>query len=225
MFFFLIVQDIYPEGGFFKSHKDTPHVSLGANHLGSLVVILPFPFTGGKLVIKQGHREEVVDANSEGKITKQQEEGGEAQMEGIKVKWAAFFGDCNHWIEPVTSGFRITLTYHLYTSMNLPSTFSPEKEPIYLYLRDLLTNNDIVGKCSCYQSTVINISLDGENYGFVLRHEYSSVELGIAESAPLLILRGSDAILYSAAISLELKVKFRAVFPYEGPFYYGAFIC
>jgi hypothetical protein len=52
----LIKKDIYPPGGFLKKHKDTPH---GANHLGSLVVVLSYPHEGGKLVIKQGHKEDV----------------------------------------------------------------------------------------------------------------------------------------------------------------------
>jgi hypothetical protein len=45
--------NVYPEGGFFKPHRDTPK---GGRHIGSLVVCLPSNFEGGELVVKQGTR-------------------------------------------------------------------------------------------------------------------------------------------------------------------------
>jgi hypothetical protein len=30
------------------------------------------------------------------------------------VRWTAFYSDCLHEVEPVTSGYRVTLTYNLY---------------------------------------------------------------------------------------------------------------
>ena len=30
------------------------------------------------------------------------------------VQWAAFYSDCEHEVLPVTSGYRVTLTYNLY---------------------------------------------------------------------------------------------------------------
>ena len=38
--------NIYEKGGHFKKHKDTPR---GATSFGSLVIMLPVPFSGGKL--------------------------------------------------------------------------------------------------------------------------------------------------------------------------------
>lgn len=30
------------------------------------------------------------------------------------IQWAAFYSDCEHEVLPVTSGYRVTLTYNLY---------------------------------------------------------------------------------------------------------------
>ena len=78
---------IYPPGGHFDAHKDTPH---GSRHIGSAIVQLPTAFTGGKLVVEhQGDRKEVTTG----------------------ACFAAWYTDCKHWIEPVESGHRIVLQY------------------------------------------------------------------------------------------------------------------
>ena len=33
---------------------------------------------------------------------------------GRQLQWAAFFGNCEHEVSPVTVGYRCTLTYNLY---------------------------------------------------------------------------------------------------------------
>jgi hypothetical protein len=39
------------------------------------------------------------------------------------AQWAAFYSDCEHEVLPVTSGYRVTLTYNLYydEDPNIPS--------------------------------------------------------------------------------------------------------
>lgn len=69
--------------------------------------------------------------------------GGDKKKE--VVKWIAFFGDCDHWIEPVTSGYRVTLTYHLFASMKVTSTSSVVTEPIYSLLREKMVTNQKPG--------------------------------------------------------------------------------
>jgi hypothetical protein len=32
------------------------------------------------------------------------------------IQWAAFYSDCEHEVLPVTSGYRVTITYNLYFS-------------------------------------------------------------------------------------------------------------
>ena len=36
------------------------------------------------------------------------------------IQWAAFYSDCEHEVLPVTSGYRVTLTYNLYLNKTDP---------------------------------------------------------------------------------------------------------
>ncbi|KAL6069936.1 Fe2OG dioxygenase domain-containing protein [Balamuthia mandrillaris] len=111
--------NIYPKGGHFKAHVDTPR---GDSMFGSLVVCLPAAFQGGQLVVRHAQSEVVFDLSSR-RSTKKSEmvkeeaprEGEDLTELGCEVKWAAFYSDCEHEILPVTEGHRITLTYNLYS--------------------------------------------------------------------------------------------------------------
>ena len=84
---------MYKKGGFFLSHVDTLH---GKNHVGTLVVSLPSPYTGGELCVRTGgHEDELVMRN----------DGG--------LSFAAFFTDCEHEVKMVSKGTRIVLQYDL----------------------------------------------------------------------------------------------------------------
>lgn len=66
---------------------------------GTLVVCLPSKFTGGALVLEHKNG------------TKRFE--WERACED-NIQWAAFYGDVVHYIEEVTDGHRITISYKLY---------------------------------------------------------------------------------------------------------------
>jgi predicted 2-oxoglutarate/Fe(II)-dependent dioxygenase YbiX len=83
---------VYEPGQFFVPHQDSEKDD---TMVGTLVVTLPSTYTGGALVI---------------------DDGGEAvTYRGSKVALTlvAFYADCRHEVRPVTSGYRITLTYNL----------------------------------------------------------------------------------------------------------------
>ncbi|TPX67397.1 hypothetical protein SpCBS45565_g03829 [Spizellomyces sp. 'palustris'] len=88
--------NIYQEGGFFKAHKDTPR---GNGMFGSLVICLDQPYTGGNFVVT--HKKQTLQC------------GNDAIQEDY-IQWFAFYSDCTHEVEQVTSGNRISLTYNLY---------------------------------------------------------------------------------------------------------------
>jgi hypothetical protein len=83
---------VYAPGQFFLPHQDS---ETSDAMVGSLVVSLPSTFTGGALQVHQG--------------------GRTASYRGSKtsLSFVAFYGDCRHEIKPVTSGFRVVLTYDL----------------------------------------------------------------------------------------------------------------
>ncbi|KAL4947100.1 hypothetical protein BDW69DRAFT_199901 [Aspergillus filifer] len=69
------------------------------NQIGSLVVCLPSKFKGGKFKVQHAGQHSGFDWSSKSDST---------------IQWVAFYSDCEHEIETVTEGERITLTYNLY---------------------------------------------------------------------------------------------------------------
>lgn len=95
--------NVYGRGGHFVVHKDTPREP---SVFGTLVVCLPLPFSGGRLVVEQQSRATF-------DWERRSYWGSSPETEARRICWAAFFGDVDHHIETVTSGCRATLTYEL----------------------------------------------------------------------------------------------------------------
>ena len=87
---------VYPKGGKFARHKDTPRT---ANLVGTLVVGLPIAHEGGQFEIVDSGKPHVVDWSK--------------QQDPSSVRWVALFSDLDHAVKPVTSGERVTLVYSL----------------------------------------------------------------------------------------------------------------
>lgn len=86
---------LYEEGGHFKRHQDTEK-ELGM--FGSLIVQLPAAHEGGHLVVE--HAADV-------KRFRFDEESADVGY------YTAFYADCEHILEPVTSGLRLALAFNL----------------------------------------------------------------------------------------------------------------
>ncbi|MEZ4296498.1 MAG: 2OG-Fe(II) oxygenase [Polyangiaceae bacterium] len=86
---------VYGPGQFFATHQDSERSD---DMVGSLVVTLPSSFSGGAVVVEHRKSKKVFRADKLGK-------------KGLSL--LAFYADCHHRVEPVTSGFRVVLTYHL----------------------------------------------------------------------------------------------------------------
>lgn len=87
---------VYEKGGFFLPHRDSEKHD---RMVASLIAVLPNPFEGGTLVVRHGPAEQKIlfrDAAS-----------------GTGACFAAFYADCEHEVERVTSGVRIALAYNL----------------------------------------------------------------------------------------------------------------
>lgn len=138
--------------GRFKKHVDTPR---SPEQFGSLVVCLPvehkgmYAFikadvfrieahavsAGGQLVVRYGGKDVVFDCSQEAS-------SGQAP----KIRWAAFYSDCEHEVLPVTSGHRVTLTYNLYATKGLGalagsvSGLDASKFPVYQSMKQAITD-------------------------------------------------------------------------------------
>ena len=88
---------IYGKGGHFKAHRDTEKL---AAMFGTLIVALPSAHQGGRLSIRHDGREIEVDFSRDEHVH--------------EFQHAAFFADCEHEVEPVSSGYRCCLIYNLH---------------------------------------------------------------------------------------------------------------
>ena len=184
--FFVLLHCILGEGDFFKTHKDTPR---GQNMFGSLVVVLPTAHEGGQLVLRQEEKEWTLDFTDKF-----------AAATEPSVYFVAFFGDIEHEVLPVTSGYRVTLTYNLYhKSPHLSMSLIPT--PFHLKLKKAFV--DLVNDKS--------ILPNGGYFGFGLTHEY--VHTGRRMLAQAMgQLKGSDRALVDVCDELGLDYSLRFLY-------------
>lgn len=72
-----------------------------------------------------------------------------AETDLNSIHWAAFYGDCEHEVLEVTSGYRITLAYNLYYSSIGPLAqpiADPRHLPLYRIFADTLRNASFMPK-------------------------------------------------------------------------------
>ena len=140
--------NIYPAGGFFKPHVDTPQ---SGQMIGSLVVCLPTQFSGGDLAVR--HQNEEIRYNWSSDVPN-------------CLSWAMFFSDIEHEVLPVTEGYRVTLTYNLHYCYSPTSAVIHIKDiPFCRMLKEALVDptfmpgGGILG-FNCHYSYVFDVHWD-----------------------------------------------------------------
>ena len=91
---------VYPAGGHFAPHKDTPR---SPDLVGTLIVGLPVAHTGGAFSVDDGTGPHEFDWSTE----------PDRRPDLGQLRWVAVFGDVDHEVKSVTSGARVTLVYAL----------------------------------------------------------------------------------------------------------------
>ena len=89
---------VYEKGSFFAPHRDSEK---SERMFATLVVCLPSRHAGGTLIVTHDGQTRRIELG-----------GADAPF---KIRYAAFFADCQHEVLPVTSGHRICLVYNLAT--------------------------------------------------------------------------------------------------------------
>eukprot|EP00731_Ephydatia_muelleri_P032683 Em0024g227a len=171
--------NIYGAGGHFRSHMDTPK---SKEMFGSLVVCLPTQFTGGSLVTHHHGNKVNFDWSST------------PDQPSRKIKWASFFSNVEHEILPVTSGYRVTLTYNLYgmqADAVAPLISNPEIARFKHFLVEAIANPHFMRK--------------GCILGFRCQHKYIFAYLNSVDHLPL-TLKGADYCIYAEVRSLGIPV-------------------
>jgi 2OG-Fe(II) oxygenase superfamily len=86
---------VYEPGQFFAPHQDSERSD---DMVGSLVITLPSTSTGGQVAVEHQKEKKVFRGAKRGPTD---------------LSLLAFYADCRHEVKPITSGWRIVLTYHL----------------------------------------------------------------------------------------------------------------
>ncbi|TMW59191.1 hypothetical protein Poli38472_007336 [Pythium oligandrum] len=176
--------NIYGPGGFFKKHVDKPH---GSDVFATLIVCLPSQFSGGALTVRHNGEEDCMAWGDKGSTTSN------------TLRWGAFFSDCEHWIDEVTSGVLITLTYQLeyITSLQMPLSVDP------------IEGNLLLEKLQEALQTP-SFAPQGTTLGVGLAHLYA-----IDESQCISMLKGADQVWQEALQLLGLRYKLALAFKPE----------
>lgn len=188
------------EQSFFKPHKDTPR---GESFFGTLVIVFPTQHQGGALVLRQEDEEWTFDS---------------AQLlsecSQPSIAYIAFYGDVEHEVLPVTSGYRITVTYNLYFE---DSSDSPDHS---FGVPRPLVNYDMKSEFQTQLEELLRETTflpGGGRVGFGLRHEYPVMrDSGGSLQEHLEDLKGSDAAIYQACEALHLNASLRAIHEMTG---------
>ncbi|KAH9923778.1 uncharacterized protein BXZ73DRAFT_103826 [Epithele typhae] len=192
--------NVYGEGEFFKAHADTP---LGTNMVGSLVLCFPTVHGGGALFLRHGGKEWTFDAN--------------ALLDGRTdaLAYVAFFSDVEHEVAPVLSGHRVTVTYNLFWTSEVPSPLQPQGVTVDA---PVLANPNAIA--DSFDALLADRAFmpKGGIIGFGLRHKYPFPRAWKAVKGapdPLESLRGwlkgGDAALKLAIEGVGLEPQLRYV--------------
>lgn len=190
--------NVYPVGGFFTKHVDTPRKGV----IGTLVLQLVSEFYGGELVI--------------------QEKGAKCRFGNYWNSLAAiaFYGNCPHEILPVTEGCRKTISMYILEDENTKKlqddhvdfSIVQELEETIDITRYYVTESNVLGKTLAFENLgkkLVDYYEQNEkkkNLGFLLSHKYSVDEF-LGEK-----LKGADAEIFSTlktiahTFNLEIKV-------------------
>ena len=140
----------YEEGGHFLKHRDTEKEP---GMFGTLIVQVPAEHTGGDLCVE--HNGDQLRFSF-------------AASSADDSRYAVFYADCEHTIEPVTSGLRLALAYNLVrTAADVPE---PTAASINAATAQLVS---ALGKWSCEPKAP-------EKLAYVLHHMYTDANFGFA---------------------------------------------
>jgi hypothetical protein len=185
---------IYEEGGMFKPHRDTLR---GRDCFGSCVVSLPVQgeVEGGDLVLT--FQRVTGDLDEPEVVVCSSPKSSETP------KWHAFFTDVLHEVQPVTKGYRVTMTFHLWAAQSSPDIIP---RPVKKKKNDKMVEMLIMVLGRVIQQWVtVNGMQQWVRFVLSLEHMYSHVSLKN--------LRGYDRDLYDCLCNafkgtdMEVHVK------------------
>ncbi|QDS73371.1 hypothetical protein FKW77_007200 [Venturia effusa] len=139
---------LYEEGAFFKAHKDSEKV-LGM--FASLIICLPScsGHTGGDVCLTHGTEKRVLSTS---------------KTSGYDLSVLAWYSDVKHEIKPITSGYRLVLTFNLIAASRKANSAATLNER-RLHLQSLL---------HVWREDFQHV----EKLAYILEHQYTASSLG-----------------------------------------------
>lgn len=145
---------VYAPGQFFAPHQDSEKAD---GMIGTLVVTLPSAAQGGVLVVEHTGKTATYRSSKD------------------LLSFVAFYADCRHHVRPVTSGYRVVLTYNLILEGDTAALASSQADP----------------SLAAELARCLDEHFDGRDEPtrlvYLLDHEYTQAGLGWAR------LKGRDA--------------------------------
>jgi hypothetical protein len=145
---------VYAPGQFFAPHQDSEKAD---GMIGTLAVTLPSAAKGGVLVVEHAGQTATYRASKE------------------SLSFVAFYADCRHHVRPVTSGYRVVLTYNLLLKGDTVASAAGRTDP------------GLAAELTRCLDEHFDDSDEPTRLVYLLDHEYTQRALGWAR------LKGSDA--------------------------------
>ncbi|KAI5119467.1 hypothetical protein M0805_007201 [Coniferiporia weirii] len=170
--------------------------------VATIIVTLPVRFRGGALTVH----------DFEGNEEKYYGRGGKPG----DMEWTAFLADCDHEVETVHRGVRLTISYNV-----LLRTFGPSPSPSQSLMIPSDRFLDLI-------SPILNMSR-GQRIAFYLREQYGFSPADVLAESLVPHLKGGDALLYHSLRLYKLLPELRwaagsYIWPVDSTVVCGSFV-
>jgi len=174
---------VYDKGSFFLPHRDGEKLD---GMVATLVIALPSVHRGGELIVSHESQSQTIEMKG--------------AASGLECSYAAFYADCEHEVRPVTSGYRLCLTYNvtLNKSRRKRGVTAPSYATATTQIVDALQDWTASARTArCQEMADDSSQADGTRLAVTLAHDYTPDGLSIDH------LKGADRstvdVLFDAA--------------------------
>ncbi|KAJ3532052.1 hypothetical protein NMY22_g7900 [Coprinellus aureogranulatus] len=170
---------LYQTGSHFLPHQDTLKSD---GMFATIIIVLPSAFQGGEVHVSHAGETKILDVS---------------RNSAFNTTVLAWYTDVMHEVKPVTSGFRLALSYNLiHTSPNAPQPCLPSADSARRVLRQCLQKWKDGGFTDLPEDNPLTVSL--------LDHQYSTSDLDRGLEA----LKGKDAHTLSQVLPIANDLGF-----------------
>ena len=154
---------LYEEGGLFKTHRDTEKAP---GMFATLVIMLPFEHEGGEIVVQ---------------LRNEKRSLSNPKSNEFDYAYLAWYADVNHGVQPVTSGYRLVLTYNLIHHSGKLESSRPSS-----VLED--HESTIISAFKAWNARVEDGDYVSDELVYLFDHQYSEANFGLR------YLKGEDQV-------------------------------